>query len=263
MQPQLLVVVERIERPEVGELLRGVFSDLNRLLGYLDGVGAALDLVEPTSQALFFFDVIRPEAAAAACGLEQQRAGLELPDELSEELERVGFALRHECRTAFERILRGVAESGGEEARSRLKDAHDLLRNCFQQSTISLAHVFEPELDGAQLFDDLRDKRDNSRRLYEDLVALLRSAGHALWRGDPASQWLFAERFEDFRAGSMEYLMEKDCDACEEFYDEFGRARETRTLRPFLHRFSCYLEILLNHVGMRSVLAGVLNEMAA
>jgi hypothetical protein len=261
LQPQLQTIVARVERREVSELLCGVFSDLNRLLGYLDGVGAALHTDESASQAVFLFDVVRSEGTAAACGIEQECAGLELPGELAEELERIGFALRHECRVVFERILPGVADSG--EARPRLKDAHDLLRNCFQQSTISLARVFDPGLDGAQLFNDLRVKRDTSLRLYEDLGALLRSARHALWRGDHAAQWLFAERFEDFRAGSMEYLMEKDCDACDEFYEEFARSREPRTQRAFLHRFSCYLEILHRHVGMRSVLADVAQEMAA
>lgn len=256
MQPQLRAIVAGIENREVSELLGGVFSDLNRLLGYLDGVGAAVHLDKPTDEALFLLDVIRSEGLATACGLDSGCAGLELSGDLSEELERTGFALRHEFRAVFERILPGLEGVGDQaEAHSRLKEAHDLLRNCFQQSTITLARVFEPGLDGAQLFKDIRVKRDNSLMLYEDLSALLRSARHALWRGDPASQWLFAERLEDFREGSMQYLMQKDCDACLSFIEDFNAAQRFGSARFFLHRFSCYLELLLKHVGMRSVLA--------
>ncbi|HST50842.1 MAG TPA: hypothetical protein VLJ61_02440 [Pyrinomonadaceae bacterium] len=261
MQPQLYEIVAGIEHREVSQLLGGVFSDLNRLLGYLDGIGATVQLGEPSSEALFLLDVIRSEGLATVGGVEYQCGLLEMPRDLSEELERVCFALRYELRTVFERIL--PAGAGQPDACSRLKDAHDLLRNCFQQSTISLARVFEPRLDGAQLFNDIRVKRDTSLRLYEDLGALLRSARHALWGSDPSSLWLFVERLEDFSEGTMQYLMQKDRDACAGFIEDFKTAQRFGGARSFLHRFSCYLEILLNHVGMRSVLAGVRKEMAA
>jgi len=261
LQPQLYEIVAGIERSEVSDLLGGVFSDLNRLLGYLDGVGAIVNPGDSAGEAAFLLDVIRSEGLATAGGLEYQCVTLELPAELSEELERVGFAIRYELRNAFERIL--PAGAGQEDACARLRDAHDLLRNCFQQSTISLARVFDPRLDGAQLFNDIRAKRDSSLRLYEDLGALLRSARHALWSSDPAALWLFAERLEDFSNGSIEYLMKKDCDTCMGFIEDFKTAQRFGGARSFLHRFSCYLEILLNHVGMRSVLVGVRKEMAA
>ncbi|PYS76931.1 MAG: hypothetical protein DMF67_09425 [Acidobacteria bacterium] len=264
MQHQLRAIVAGIENREVSELLCGVFSDLNRLLGYLDGVGTTVRLRGPADEALFLLDVVRSEGLATACGLDSSCAGLELPGDLSEELERTGFALRHELRTVFERSLPGLEDAEGRaETHSRLKDAHDLLRNCFQQSTINLARLFEPGLDGAQLFKDIRAKRDNSLMLYEDLGALLRSARHALWRSDPASQWLFAERLEDFREGSMQYLMQKDSDACLSFVEDFKAAQRFGGARLFLHRFSCYLELLLKHVGMRSVLAEVPRAVAA
>ncbi|PYT02067.1 MAG: hypothetical protein DMF65_07575 [Acidobacteria bacterium] len=264
MQPQLRDIIERVEPAEIRELLSGVFSDLNRLSGYLDRVKAVIRLGEATDEALFIMDIVRSEGLAAAAGLDFQCERLGLCGELSEELERTSFAVRHELRTVFERVLPGpCSDMGEEELRSRLADAHDLLRNCFQQSTIALARVFEPGLDGARLFEDIRVKRDNSLRLYEDLSALLRSARHALWRGDAASQWLFAERLEDFRGGSMQYLMEKDRDACAAFTEEFKAARRFGGARFFLHRFSCYLELLLKHVGMRSVLAETSQELAA
>jgi hypothetical protein len=262
LQPQLSAVLARIENEEVGELLYGVFADLNRLIGYLDGVAAALRLDEKPDEAVFLLDVIRSEGSATACGLDSACEGARLPAELSEELERTAFALRHEMRTVSERIMPGHFEDA-EEERARLKDAHDLLRNCFQQSTIALARVYEPSLDGAQLFRDLRAKRDNSLRLYEDLAALLRITRHALWRGDEAARWLFAERLEDFRHGSMQHLMQKDCDACLAFVEDFDAAQRTGGMSFFLHRFSCYLELLLKHVSMRSVLADAAQELAA
>jgi len=264
LQPQLRDIIERVEPAEIRELLCGVFSDFNRLSGYLDRLKAAIRIGDATDEALFVLDIVRSEGLAAAAGLDFQRERLGLPGELSEELERTSFAVRHELRTVFERILPGPGpDANDEELRSRLADAHDLLRNCFQQSTVSLARVFRRDLDAADLFDDIRVKRDNSLRLYEDLGALLRSARHAERRGDAASLTLFSERLEHFRSESVQYLMQKDSETCLRFVEDSRAIRNTDGARFFLGRFSCYLEILLKHVSMRSVLKEAPMSLAA
>ena len=264
MQPQLRDIIERVEHEEIRDLLDGVFSDLNRLSGYLDRVKAVVRLDDATDEALFILEIVRSEGLAAAGGLDFQRERLGLCDELSEELERTSFAMRHELRTVFERVLPGPSsDMGDEELRSRLADTHDLLRNCFQQSTVSLARVFRRDLDAADIFEDIRVKRDNSLRLYEDLGALLRSARHAERSGDAASLTLFSERLEHFRSESVQYLMQKDSETCLRFVEDSRAIRNTDGARFFLGRFSCYLEILLKHVSMRSVLKEAPMSLAA
>jgi hypothetical protein len=244
--------------------LGSVFTDLNRLLGYLKQVRTAARIGDSADAALFLLDVVRSEALAATGCIDFQCASVQMPGELSEELERTSFAIRHELRSVFERTLSGVSSATGiTEAESRLADAHDLLRNCFQQTTIALARVFEPELDGPTLFDEIRVKRDTSVMLYEDLGALLRSVSHAESSGDQVSLSLFSERLDHFRSGSMQYLMQKDCEACMRFIEDFRVSRFSGSARFFLRRFACYLEILLNHVSMRSVLTGATPKLAA
>jgi hypothetical protein len=256
MQPQLRDIVEGIRPAETREFVRGVFEDLGRLLGYLDGLKPLTSAGGAADDAHFVFEVVRCEALAAAGGLDYFCACLEAPTELSEELERTSFALRHELRAVFERILPCAREAAGaEEVRSRLADAHDVLRNCFEQSTVSLARAFRPGVDAADLFEDLRARRDNSLRLYEDLGALLKSARHAEWHEGAEALVNFSERLELFRAQSMRHLMQKDRETCQGFLDGLAAVRDRRALRLFLHRFSCYLEILLKHVGQRSVLS--------
>ena len=257
MQPQLRQIVESVEPAATREFVGGVFEDLRRLLGYLDGLKPfTREGVCALDEANFIFEVVRCEALAAAGGLDYFCACLEAPDALSEELERTGFAVRHELRTVFERILPAAfGASDPSEARARLTDAHDLLRNCFAQSTVSLARVFRPGVDAAELFEDIRAKRDDSLRLYEDLDALLRSARYAEWHEGADALLVFKERLEHFRAGSVRHLMQKDRETCEEFAEGFAPLGDRRALRQFLHRFSCYLEILLKHVSQRSVLS--------
>lgn len=256
MQPQLRSIVESIGPAETREFVAGVFGDLNRLLGYLDSLRENARDGRPADESYFLFEAVRCEALAAAGGLDYFCACLETPTELTEELERMSFAVRHELRAVFERILPGASacEDPG-EARARLADARDLLRNCFEQSTVSLARLFRPGVDAAELFDDIRARRDNSVRLYEDLEALLRSARHAEWHGGSEAIALFSQRLELFRAESMRHLMQKDQETCQTFIDAMPAVRTRKAARLLLHRFACYLEILLKHVSMRSVLA--------
>jgi hypothetical protein len=262
LHPRLQKLVEGVEPAALRGLMRGVFSDLNRLLGYLEQLKVAVDSSGDTAGALFLFDALRAESLAAASALdwEVERGGL--PADISEEFERVSFAVRHELRAVFERLLPGGEDSA--DAAGRLREAHDLMRNCFQQSTASLACLLRPSFDAADVFDDLRVKRENSRRLYEDLNALLSSARSAERRSDRLSLTLFNARLEHFRCDTMRHLMQKDTETCQRFVDDFRALRsDAESPRFFLHRFSCYLEILVKHVGMRSVLAKEQHALAA
>ena len=266
MQPQLLSILESIEHDDRRQFVGGVFEDLRRLLGYLDGVKAAVGAGGAADDAQFIFEAVRCEALATAGGLDYFCACQGAHDALSEELERTSFAVRHELRAVFERLLpASQATAGAGEARTILSDAHDLLRNCFEQSTVSLARAFNPDVDAADLFEDIRAKRDNSLRLYEDLAALLRSARFAEWHGEAEALVNFSERLELFRAGSLRHLMQKDQETCGDFIDGLTLPvlSNRRSFRLYLHRFTCYLEILLKHVSMRSVLADTALSAAA
>jgi hypothetical protein len=258
MQPQLLSILESIEHDGTREFVRGLFEDFRRLLGYLDRARVAIGLGGPAAEAHFVFEIVRCEALATAGTLDYFCACLEAPDALSEELERTSFAVRHELRAVFERLLPTVqAAADAGEARTILSDAHDLLRNCFEQSTVSLARTFRAGVDAADLFEEIRAKRDNSLRLYEDLDALLRSARYAEWHDGAEALVNFSERLELFRAESLRHLMQKDQETCLSFIDglTLPLLSNRRSFRLYLHRFTCYLEILRKHVSMRSVLA--------
>jgi len=255
MQPQLISILESIQHGATREIVRGVFEDLRRLLGYLDGVKQAAGVAP--EQALFIFEAVRCEALATAGGLDYFCACREADDALSEELERASFAVRHELRAVFERLLPAAQTAGAGEARALISEAHDLLRNCFEQTTVSLARTFRPDVDAADLFEDIRAKRDNSLRLYEDLDALLRSARYAEWHDGAEAFVNFSERLELFRADSMRHLMQKDQETCRDFIAglTLPLLSDRKSARRYMHRFTCYLEILLKHVSMRSVLA--------
>ena len=123
MQPQLLSILQSIDHDPTREFVRGVFEDLRRLLGYLDGVRESIGAGVKADDAHFIFEVVRCEALATAGGLDYFCACQDAPDALSEELERVSFAVRHELRAVFERLLPAAqVAAGAAEARTVLSD---------------------------------------------------------------------------------------------------------------------------------------------
>ncbi|HEX8889108.1 MAG TPA: hypothetical protein VF779_08020 [Pyrinomonadaceae bacterium] len=251
MQPQLRPIVAGIKQSYLRDLIENIFLDFDRILGYLDQVRDLLHERDSTDQALVLLEAVRSESFAAAAYVEQQRTSLNLADELSEEMERIGFAIGYEVKAAYSRILAEPED----KVPSAIEDAHELLRNCFQELTAMLAQVFDPTLKRATLFDEVRERRENSRELYDDLSALLRATRHAEAVQGDISLELFFARFEHLCTGSIRHLMQKDRETCQGFGEDFETARKFNGLKFFLHRFACYLEILIKHVGMRSVLA--------
>src|ERR1043165_3156229 len=252
LKPQLRPIVAGIKQSHLRDLIENIFLDFERILGYLDQVRDLLHETGSTGQALVLLEAVRSESFAAAAYVEQQRTSLNLAFELSEEMERIGFAIGYEVKAAYSRI---VASEPEDNVQCAIEDAHGLLRNCFQELTTMLAQVFDPTLKRANLFDEVRERRENSRELYDDLSALLRAARHAESVQDDVSLELFFARFEHLCTGSIRHLMQKDRETCQGFAEDFETARQFNGLKFFLHRFACYLEILIKHVGMRSVLA--------
>jgi hypothetical protein len=138
----------------------------------------------------------------------------------------------------------------------KIENAHGLLRDCFQQSTVALAQLFDGSLDGAQLFKSFHTKLEQSLTLRQDLWMLLQLVRQAKAGRDQYPLSRILERLADFRDGSLRYLMYKDWESCERFMEEVAAARGAVELAPVLHRFATYLETLHEHVSLRAVLAG-------
>jgi hypothetical protein len=135
--------------------------------------------------------------------------------------------------------------------------AYDVLTNCLQQATISLATMFDPELVGTKLFNNSDMSYRQSVQLCEELSTLLKlidSCGET--RVEPAFANLTA-RLEKFRNESMECLRYSDWPQFESFCERIQLAATPAELEAVLHQFRCYVETLFSQVRMRTVLANV------
>jgi len=254
---QINAVVRDIESSAAKEIVTVVFDDLLRLLECLDLIEVHLRKLDSAEQTLALFQLIHDDARSL---VDFMKAEVMKPEavtgELFDTLDGISFAVNHDLQRVFEPNPSASSESNETHAISgKLYRAHDVLTNCLQQSTITLAMVFDPELDGMKLFNNSDMRFRQSLQLCEDLAQLIRLVEAA--EENQALSGPLAEGIQKFRNESMELLMYTDWPQFEGFCEQFDTQDHAQQLNTVLHQFRCYLETLLGQVRMRAVLANV------
>lgn len=234
-----------------------IFSALARLLDRLRLVEVSLRRDHPLKQTLPIFCLVYEEARALLEFIETRALRTEeLEGEVFDALDGTNYAIAMELRKVFSRELVGLSSfRQSPPIYAKVENAHGLLRDCFQQSIVALAQVFDPGLDGARLFNSFQTKLEQSLMLRSDLWTLLQIVRRAEKEREHQPISRVIERLVAFRDGSLRYLMYKDWEACERFMEEVAAARGAVEVTPVLHRFGAYLETLHGQVSMRAVLA--------
>jgi len=265
-------LVDEIEPGKVRDIVGTVFADLLRLLECLSLIESHLRQADAAEETFALFQLIHDEARALVEFIREEGLNCSVMDEeLTDTLDGITFAVNHDLQRVFETGQHGTTSQNRSENSNlkaqisdahvvvgRLYRAHDVLTNCLQQSTITLAMMFDPELDGAKLFNNSDMRYRQSLQLCHDLSALMQLVETSENEGvEPALPDLTAG-IEKFRTESMECLMYSDWPQFESFCERIQLASAgTPELEPMLHQFRCYLETLLGQVRMRAVLANV------
>ncbi|HEX8180169.1 MAG TPA: hypothetical protein VF525_11550 [Pyrinomonadaceae bacterium] len=253
----LVALLARLAPHPRCEMMQHIFSDLTRMLGYLNLVESKVRQERLLVATMSVFLRLHAEARSLVSYIEGDAWRQARSDELlAGALEGVGYAIAHELRRVFEIELVGLDELHNSSAvRARLEHAHGMLRNAMQQSLIVLAQVFDPNITGEELFDDFALRRQQSLKLYRELDQLLQLARHVEMTGDLNAVSLLLARLILFRDESMCHLMYRDWDEYESFINELRAAQSQFELLTVLNSLTCYLETLLSQVRMRSSLA--------
>ena len=253
-------VVREIESPEVREIVHTVFKDLLRLLECLSLVESHLRHVDVAEETFALFQLVHDEALVLVKFIRDDGLNCTaMSEELIDTLDGITFAVSHDLQRVFETGQRAAtSDQTAHVMVGKAYRAHDLLTNCLQQSTITLAMMFDTELVGARLFNNSDMRYRQSLQLCEDLSALLQLVETSEKNSDGPALDSLAAGLEKFRNESLECLMYSDWPQFESFCERIKVAgTSSLELEPVLHQFRCYLETLLGQVRMRAVLANV------
>ncbi|MCA1606876.1 MAG: hypothetical protein LC775_15725 [Acidobacteria bacterium] len=258
LSPPLAELVESLTPASLSKTMRGVFIDLARLLDYLLLIEKKVQQDQLLASTFSVFTNIHKESLALIEKIETDILQLEGADEeLLSTLDGISYAIGHEIGRVYGFELVGINDPQSPPLRAKLERAHGMLRNCFQQSTITLTQLFNPALDGAELFDDFHARREEALLLYRDLWNLVQLARRADKECDQFSVALLLVHLKRFRDGSMRFLMYKDWEEYEHFVKKVTAARRILEIGPALEGLACYLETLLGQVRLRSVLTNL------
>jgi hypothetical protein len=256
---QISCLVSDIESLGIRQVVGVVFNDLLRLLECLDLIEVHLRKVEFAEQTFELFQLIHDDASGLVDFIHTKGLRPEImPQELFDTLDGISFAVNHDLQRVFETSQKSSPTGNSSHAVvGRLYRAHDVLTNCLQQSTITLAMVFDPNLDGSKLFNNSDMRFRQSLQLCEDLGQLIQLVSAS--QGDPKQIecGVLANGIQKFRNESMELLMYSDWPQFEILCQQIDQQYDAEQLRAVLHQFRCYLETLLGQVRMRAVLANV------
>lgn len=237
--------------------LHYIFSRFYCFLRYLDFVQDDLRQDRPLKGTLPIFILIRAETEALIEFIETRPMRLPnlLPD-VTDAFDATVYALEMELQKIYGRELVGFAElNQSPPIYARVENAHGLLRDCFQQSLVALAMVFDPSFDGTTAFDAFQTKLEQSLHLREDIWRLLCHLRRFESRPEKTAVAPLIERITLFRDTSLRFLMYKDWDEYDRFLDAVQSARNLEELLKTIHLLSTFLETLLGQINMRAVLA--------
>lgn len=253
---ELAALMAHITPDSLAADVGSIFSRLFELLELLGFVGKSMAADAPLKQTLPFFTLLREKCNRLTDLICERALRVEgLDESVHEQLDATAYALRMELKKAFEHELVGLAVSShAPHVYAKVENAHGLLRDCFQQSIISIARTFDSDFDGARLFNTFRTKLDESLLLRDDLWQVLAAVRRAEGEREQRACQALLSILSAFRETSLRYLMYKDWESFERFVDEVNAAKEASELQPALHRFHAFLETLFSQVNMRAVL---------
>lgn len=257
---QIEQLVRQIDSPELKGLIGVVFQDLLRLLECVGLIENYLRQVDEAEETFALFQLVHDEARKLVEFIRTDALNSNvLSEELGETLDGITFALKHDLQRVFDTGQEvSSSDNSAQVVVGRLYRAHDILTNCLQQSTITLAMVFDPELVGAKLFNNSDMRYRQSLQLCQDLSELIQLVEKSEKASEEQTLTTLIDRVERFRSESMECLMYSDWPQFEGFCYKIDSSKtQPSELESLLHQFRCYLETLLGQVRMRNVLADV------
>lgn len=238
------------------EIAQAILREFVRLFGRLSLIESNLRKLDMLLENLSILEVLQFEIRSLLDFIDNHIRSDGIGNKFREVLDGISYGISHDVKRIFERELVGCAKSSSTPVvYGKILHAHGLLANCFQQSTITLLQVLNPNFDALQLFNDSDERLRQSLQLTKDLSSLLRLVQQADAKPTQELQATILERIMEFRDGSMQYLMYRDWREFERLALEVITAVDNnRESKHLIHQFGCYLEVLYGNVKMRAVL---------
>jgi hypothetical protein len=264
-------VHDRITNPAIASLIRGiedpgerrhaakVFLELFRLLHYLDYADPSRVDEDALKNTILVFSLITSETRLLLAYIE--RRALRAMDPASgiyQMYDSFVYCLPLELKKVINTELLDISVSRQTDSiRARVENSHGILKDCFQQSIVQLAQVFDEKIQGEDIFSDFTAKLEQSLRLRHGLARLIKGVRTFQASKDQASGMRMKDEISRFYDNNMKYLMYRDWSGFELFFIEILKCSSLNGLLQISHRFETFLMTLFREVQKRSILQNI------
>jgi hypothetical protein len=257
--PAIAATIRRIENPLVRKQAAKVFLEFFRLLHYLEYADPARDQDEDLKNTILIFSLITSETRFLLVYLERKvLRGLDPATALYQLYDSFVYCLPLELKKVINTELSDISVARqADSVRVRVENSHGILKDCFQQSVVQLAQVFDSAVEGSSIFPDFMAKLEQSVRLRDGLARVIKGCREFQARKDEASAVRMKEEISRFYDHNIKYLMYRDWSGFELFYIEILKCSSLPALQQIVHRFETFLSTLYREVQKRSILQNI------
>jgi hypothetical protein len=264
-------VHDRISNPAIAAVIRGiphaterkqaakVFLELFRLLHYLEYADPLHSDEEGLRNTILIFSLITSETRFLLMYLEKRvLKSLDPETRLYQLYDSFVYCIPLELKKVINTELLDISVSRqAESIRARVENSHGILRDCFQQSVVQLAQLFDGQVEGVDIFGDFTAKLEQSIRLRDGLASLIKAVRGFERLKHEAAALEMKDEISRFYDDNMKYLMYRDWSGFELFFIEILKCSSLPALVQICHRFETFLMTLYREVQKRQILRDI------
>lgn len=256
--PAVVRIIKLADERERQHVAR-VFLEFFRLLHYLEYAAPDRGGEEELRNSILIFSLITAETRLLLGFLERSvMARLPKGSPLHQLYDSFVYCIPLELKKVINTELLDLSASRhAESVRARVENSHGILRDCFQQSVVQLAQVFDRQVTGSDVFDDFTEKLEQSLRLREGLAETIQALRDFQAGKDEPAAARMKEAISRFYDQNMRYLMYRDWSGFEIFFIEILKCGSLSGLEQICHRFETFLMTLFREVSKRAILQNV------
>jgi len=261
-------IVKSMTDREEKKQISVIFIYLFRLLRVLGFVEIATQRSVSLHSSLMLLILLRSEINTFRNSVEKALKKIK-DNELQGLLQSLSYQFAIETKRVYLQELRDInRKKNAIHFRGKIENSHGILKNLVEHSIVQIAQFYSPEIKGENIFQSFMTRKEQSRRVREDIYALHKFITLLEKKsGKPQDRVKVFESLKSymlyFESFTFRLLRYDDYEEFILFFNELNSVTTEMILGPGFHAFmekvmhlKIFLETTLRQIGNRSELGG-------